>query len=93
MTLPNQVRVRARYWLSETQYNWADWRDGWFTRKVGCRWVDAVIDAQEKILELPLSRALCRVFGHQPMMDQCMIPDHDYCWCCNQRTPGQAIRT
>jgi hypothetical protein len=35
-------------------------------------------------------KALCFLFGHYPIADQCNIPDHDYCAWCNARTPGMA---
>jgi hypothetical protein len=35
-------------------------------------------------------RFLCRLFGHDPIRDQCGIPEHDFCVFCHASTPRQA---
>lgn len=37
-----------------------------------------------------LQRALCFVGGHEPIRDQCNIPEHDYCAWCQKTMPGAA---
>lgn len=49
-------------------------------------------DAIERVIE-QASQALCQIAGHEPVPDQCGIPDHDLCVWCQTRTPGQAARS
>lgn len=80
-------RRRIRYWLGETQYDWMDWR---LALRLPPGSVDAITGAQERWIEQPASQVLCRIWGHEPEMDQCMRPEHDYCICCRILLPGQA---
>ena len=40
-------------------------------------------------VEDPLQRLLCVVFGHDPIRDECGLPEHDYCGWCLKPTPNQ----
>ena len=35
---------------------------------------------------------MCEQLGHEPVPDQCGIPEHDYCMWCQYPTPGRAER-
>lgn len=84
------LRKRLRYWLSKTQYDWLDWRDEWLQRKLGSKVVDFITEkVQYRFIEEPLSRLICCIYGHDPTIDHCGRPEHDYCACCQQLTPGQ----
>lgn len=39
-----------------------------------------------------IGRLTCRVAGHDPTIDHCCMPEHDYCQVCRSRTPGAAPR-
>ncbi len=39
-----------------------------------------------------IGRALCLIAGHEPIMDQCHRPDHDFCAWCRKLMPGRAVR-
>ena len=43
-------------------------------------------------LEIAGQKALCLAFGHQPIPDQCALPEHDYCGCCRKPMPARADR-
>lgn len=43
-------------------------------------------------IEMWFRRALCAMFGHEPDMDHCGRPEHDFCWSCNKPMPGMAPR-
>lgn len=79
---------RLRYWLHDGQYGWSD---RWPFKTFRGRYVDPVIDAQERWIEKPCCRLVCRIWGHQPTAD-CSIPEHDFCACCGVLMPGSAHR-
>lgn len=37
-------------------------------------------------------QALCLLFRHDPVRDQCNRPDHDFCLWCQKSMPGRARR-
>lgn len=39
-----------------------------------------------------IGKVTCKVWGHDPTMDHCGMPAHDYCQVCMQRTPGAVAR-
>lgn len=39
---------------------------------------------------LSLQRLLCLAGGHEPIADQCDLPEHDYCAWCQKSMPCQA---
>jgi hypothetical protein len=43
-------------------------------------------------IEAAVGGILCRTYGHDVINDQCMIPDHRYCFYCGQRIGALAIR-
>jgi hypothetical protein len=38
------------------------------------------------------ARTCCRIWGHDPIADQCGIPAHDFCGWCQKTMPNQAPR-
>lgn len=79
MTLPTTVRFRLRRWLF--------WRYDEFTDRL-CEkdW------APDWMFGLP-QRIFCAVLRqHQPIDDQCGLPDHDFCAWCHTPMPGKAPR-
>ena len=35
-------------------------------------------------------RAVCLIWSHSPICDQCNLPEHDYCAWCGKPMPGAA---
>jgi len=56
---------------------WDDSKSIWLT--------DFISDHIKFILKF-----LCFLAGHEPVEDNCGIPEHDYCVFCNNVMPGQA---
>lgn len=57
------------------------------------RWVMVITDDWE--VDWPYDAAqwvICRAFGHDPAMDQCGRPEHDFCLWCRKLMPGRASR-
>lgn len=55
-------------------------------------WRWAVLQFVSDRMQDPLVSLCCWFIGHQPEMDHCGIPEHDYCIYCQESTPGQAPR-
>lgn len=55
---------------------WANKPDEW--------WPDALID--------PLKQWWCEQVGHDPIPDNCGMPEHEYCIMCGAPTPGEWTR-
>ena len=53
---------------------------------------DVVWELLEKHVTKPALKMMCDELGHEPTMDQCMLPEHDFCFRCNEMTPGMAPR-
>jgi len=73
---------RIKLWLTDTQYDgllMSNAPEGW-------RWT-----WRDRIETAGLA-ALCRVFGHEPVADQCDKPEHDFCVQCMTPMPGLAPR-
>lgn len=41
-------------------------------------------------LEGPVGWTCCKIWGHEPVPDQCDKPEHDFCSWCMKSTPFQA---
>jgi hypothetical protein len=83
MRLRPRWAVRVQFWLADGQYdrliigNALDTHWGWAMR------------GQVEKVGL---RALCLLFGHDPVADQCGRPEHDHCLYCGKPMPGRARR-
>jgi hypothetical protein len=77
------ISIRLKVWWFFT----GDW---WWNRlegKVPELWLERVATATEW-----LQKPICAVMGHIPERDQCNLPEHDYCICCQRLMPGAARR-
>lgn len=78
-------RKKINLWLCDYQYDWIlRWKSHWLT--------DGVVFVQEKLVEQPGRWLLCKLFGHEPVADQCNRPEHDLCLWCQRSMPDQAQR-
>lgn len=73
---------RLYFWLWDGMYDWLDPYDG-------PEWPWGVL---ETCVERPARWVLCKVYGHEPLPDQCNMPEHDHCIWCNRLMPGLAPR-
>lgn len=49
-------------------------------------------DWYQENIEKPIAALLCHVYGHEPVQDQCGIPEHDHCVWCMTLMPNAASR-
>lgn len=49
-------------------------------------------DWYEDNIEKPVKMLLCERYGHEPVADQCNMPEHDHCAWCMGPMPFQAKR-
>lgn len=84
---PSSASRSARKWLYQRGDRFTDWAcDLPETRWL---WVnDLPFTANEQAQHL-----FCALFGHYVIGDQCGKPEHDYCYLCGTRKPGQATRS
>lgn len=82
--MTDDSRARINLWLADGQYDWLlRWRSNPVT--------DALIVAQEVLIERPVRWLLCRLFGHK-VIAECPDPEHDGCVWCGRSMPGAAVR-
>lgn len=53
----------------------------------GPDWPYGLLDT---LVERPAKWLLCKVYGHEPVHDQCGKPEHDHCAWCNRAMPRAA---
>ncbi len=82
------MRKRIQHWLWDGQYKLANWLEDRGRFALAAR----LTTIQEWLIEEPGKRLLCRLFGHDPIADQCGRAEHDFCVWCNASTPGMAPR-
>lgn len=78
-TRRTRLRNIADYLISETWDDLAD-RHPWWP------------DAPEWGVLRRIFGLACRVWGHDPTIDHCGMPAHDYCQACGVLTPGAVPR-
>lgn len=73
---------RVYFFLWDDMYDYIDpgYRHDWLTERV------------EKYIENPILWLLCKIYGHEPVMDQCAKPEHDHCVYCNKLLPNMVSR-
>lgn len=80
---------RWRLWLGDGWDEWL-WDDDageyhWRTEPV-VEWLDQhVMDRLQKLT--------CRIFGHEPIPDQCNKPEHEHCAWCRRPLPYSFTRS
>lgn len=87
-----QWAEKLRFWLTDTGYERLDKRLGAFhnAANTALRAVESRIENGMECVETAGLWALCRVYGHKPVADQCNRPEHDFCVYCSKRMPGTA---
>lgn len=88
----SKIRDKVSWWLQAGQYEWMDWNHDWLYKKLPTRVSDVIVAAQERFIEYPVAKVICKFSGHLPIVDHCGMPAHDYCMGCGERLPGQAAR-
>lgn len=75
----------------------SDWRTKLIRQLQDFNWNDADVlvlpDDQQEAIDAVIVRTcqdLCEIAGHDPVRDQCGMPEHDLCSWCSKRMPGQA---
>lgn len=83
-------RLRVAWWLHMVEGDaWVD--EPLTNRLVSLARQERAADVVERRVTRPIRVAVCRRWGHTPVVD-CPYPEHDFCWVCGVSTPGQAPR-
>jgi hypothetical protein len=85
-------RIRNRQTVGTRLHRVYSWlSDGIYDRlpQDGADWPLNVLNA---LIERPGRWVLCKLYGHEPVRDQCGRPEHDFCGWCNRPMPGGADR-
>lgn len=79
------LRYRVHYKIITRLNRFEDWlceQPDWLS---GHDWLYPAGFSPSLLMDL-----LCWLLGHEPIVDQCLIPAHDYCAWCGLTMPGQA---
>ncbi len=75
-----RLRRRVMLWFHDGRPEWTWWLDDHWPFE---RWL-SLGDA--------VARPFCWLAGHDPIADNCGMPEHDSCAWCRVLTPGEAPR-
>lgn len=83
---------KVRFWLSDDLYEQVEKHisRAHDTTVSALRAVEGRIENAAENLETFGLWALCTRYGHEPVADQCNLPEHDFCVYCHKRMPGTA---
>lgn len=79
-TRQTSPRMKKFYWfITDDMYDYLPKRTP--------EWVSSVLGT---LIEEPSKKALCFLYGHKPVRDQCGMPEHDHCLWCRKSLPFMA---
>lgn len=83
---------KLRFWLTDDLYEQVERHVGKAHNAAvsALHAIEGRIENGAEHLETVGLRALCLYFGHEPVADQCDLPDHDFCVYCHKRMPNSA---
>lgn len=87
-----QWAEKLRFWLTDGGYQSLDQCLGKAhdAATAALHAVEGRIENGMEHLETAGLWALCRIYGHKPVADQCNKPEHDFCVYCLKKMPGTA---